>query len=98
MIIYFRNEGASGSNNDGNKPVDNIVVTQEVPEGNGLIRKYHFKKRRAVQHDNMHDEDVKTMIGHVTINVVNVGWVLDCISNYLILSTAETKYTDEFRP
>ena len=100
MINYFQDDGACGRDSDGNKHVDNIDVTQEVPQGigvNGLIRKYHFKKKRAVQDDSMRNEEVKMMIGHITINVVNVGWVLDCISNYQILSTADTKYTDEFR-
>lgn len=100
MIHHFQDRKYISSDGGTNDHHDKVLFIQETPEGigiNGLTRKYHFEKRCDIQHDKERGQRKETTTGYLTINIVCVGWILDCISNFQILSTTESKYTDEFR-
>ena len=97
---FCDDQGSSSSSCNNDIPDDYVKVYQEISKEVGELnfgRKYRFEKTYTKPHGKKRSAGKDTSIGYVAISIVHVSWVLDCISNFQVLSTADTKYTDGFR-
>ena len=92
--------GSSSSSSSSSSSDEDVRVFQDTVSGagnNNHIRKYCFEKKRIAPFGSKRVFGKKTSHGYVTIKIVNVDWILDCISNYQIMSMEDAKYTGVFK-